>query len=83
MRVRTTITLPEQLLQTARHRAVNQRKPLSVVIEEALEEKLLQKKEQKVKDPMSVLGVFSLGAGKIYEKRSELYDEHIRRKMGF
>lgn len=85
MRVRTTITLPDQLLQTARLAAVNQRIPLSMVIEKALEEKLLQKKEQKriAEDPMKFIGVYKLGTKKIYTKRSELYDAHIRRKMGF
>lgn len=82
-RVRTTITLPDHLLQTAKISAVKQRKPLSAVIEEALEEKLHMSPQIKpTEDPMKLAGKYHLGIKKLYTKRSELYDDHLKRKMG-
>lgn len=35
------------------------------------------------KDPMKSLGTFSIGIKKVYNKRSDLYEDHLRRKMGY
>lgn len=80
---RTTVTLPQTLLRTAKIVALHKNKPLSRLITEALEEKLLPQKKVSTQNPMELLGKYKLGINKIYEKRSELYEEHIKRKMGF
>lgn len=80
--VKTTITLPEDLLQKAKLMAIREKTTLSKVMRVAIEDKVSQKRGRKVKDPMKLLGTFSIGIKKIYNKRSDLYDEHIKRKMG-
>ena len=69
---RTTITLPENLLRTAKIAAVHKNKPLSRLITEALEEML---------NP-SLLGKYSLGI-KSKLHRKDLYAEHIKHKMAY
>lgn len=81
--VKTTVTIPEETLLLIKYLALQRGTSVSEIFREALREKVnLPKKEAKRKDPMSHLGVFSLGIDKIYNKRSDLYDEHIKRKMG-
>lgn len=80
---RTTITLPEEILKTAKLIALHQKKSLGRIIEEALEDKITPKKRVLLGDPMKLLGKYNLGIGKIYKSRSDLYEEHIRRKMGY
>jgi len=81
--VKTTITIPEDILEKAKLMAVREKISLSKIMRDALQEKVARKRGRKVKDPMKLLGTFSIGIKKIYNKRSDLYDEHIRRKMGF
>lgn len=81
--VKTTVTIPEDILQAAKLQAVREKTTLSSLIREALRGKVASRKKRKVKDPMKLLGKYSLGIKKIYNKRSDLYHEHIKRKMGF
>ena len=82
--VKTTIMLPEELLQMAKYTAVREKTTVSGLIKTSLEQRLNGRiKKKQVKDPMSSLGKLRLGINKIYNKRSDLYEEHIRRKMGF
>jgi len=37
--------------------------------------------QSKITTTRSIIGAFSLGITKIYEKRSDLYREHLERKM--
>lgn len=80
--IKTTITIPENILNKAKLLALKEKITLSRVIREALEEKVEKRRGRKVKDPMELLGTLSIGINKIYNKRSDLYDEHLRRKMG-
>lgn len=80
--VKTTITIPQDILEKAKLMAVREKISLSKIMRDALEEKVERKRGRKVKNPMKLLGNFSLGIKKIYNKRSDLYDEHLRRKMG-
>lgn len=80
--VKTTITIPGDILDKAKMMAIRNKTSLSNILREALEEKIEQKRGRKVKNPLKLLGNFSIGIKKIYNKRSDLYDEHIRRKMG-
>lgn len=81
--LKTTITIPEDILYKAKLMAVRERTSLSKIMREALEEKVERKWGKKVKDPMRLAGVFKLGIKKLYNKRSDLYDDYIKRKMGF
>ena len=81
--VKTTVTIPEETLLLIKYLALQRNTSVSEIFREALREKVnLPKKEAKRKDPMRLLGRFSIGIDKIYNKRSDLYDEHIKRKMG-
>lgn len=80
--VKTTVTIPEDILQAAKMTAVREGTTLSSIVRDALKVKLNPRKGRKVKDPMRLLGKYSLGIKKIYNKRSDIYDEHIKRKMG-
>ena len=80
---RTTITLPEHLLRTAKIAALHKNKPLSKLITEALEEKLIPKKRNlSIKSPAMILGKYSLGI-KSKLRRKDLYAEHIKHKMSY
>ena len=79
---RTTITLPEETMHTAKLIALHQKKSLSRIINEALEDKITPKRRVLLRDPMELLGIYNLGIGKVYKSRSDLYEEHVRRKMG-
>lgn len=85
-RVKTTLTFPENLMHRAKIRAVQEKITVSELIREGLEARISQPlttKKIKKKDPMSFLGAFSIGIKKIYNKRSDLYEEHLKRKMGY
>ena len=82
--VKTTVTIPEDILQAAKFTAFNEKTTLSSLIREALKKRIYGGKSSSIKkNPIKLLGKFKLGATKIYNKRSDLYEEHLRRKMGF
>lgn len=82
--VKTTIILPEDLLQQAKVKAIHEKKTLSQLVSEGLETRLTAEKQTRKApaDPMKTLGKLKLGITKVYEHRSELYDDHLKRKMG-
>lgn len=81
--VKTTVTIPEETLLLIKYLALQRGTSVSEIFREALREKVnLPKKAAKKKDPMRLLGKLSIGIDKIYNKRSDLYDDYIRRKMG-
>lgn len=81
--VKTTITVPEDILQAAKRAAVEEKTTLSSIIREAIKDRIYKRKKNITKDPTKFMGVFSIGIKKIYNKRSDLYAEHLRRKMGY
>lgn len=82
--VKTTVTIPEDLLQQAKLTAVKEKITLSDTIRQALADRIYGKTNQKnVKDPMKLAGKYKIGIKKIYHKRSDLYDKHIVGKMGY
>lgn len=81
--VKTTITLPEELLEKAKMVAIREKTTLSGLMRQTLEAKIMHRRGKLVKDPMRLAGIFKLGIKKIYNKRSDLYDDHIFRKMGY
>lgn len=81
--VRTTLLLPEDLLQMAKIAAVHRKTTVSAMMRDTLNKQFSQTvATHPATDPMSSLGTFSIGIKKVYAKRSELYEEHLRRKMG-
>lgn len=85
--VKTTVTIPEHMLQRAKIKAIEEKTSLSALIRQALENRLSltqpKRKQLKKRDPLRFLGTFSIGIKVPYKHRSDLYDEHIKRKMGF
>lgn len=82
--VRTTITLPDELLRQAKLQAVREKTTVSSLVRYALQARLFRKKAGKLsKKPRVWIGKYRLGITKLYNKRSDLYEDHIRRKMGF
>ncbi len=81
MLIRTTVTLPEILIEEAKYYALTQKTSLSQLVRESLAEKI---KSSLVKKPKSILGVAgSLDLkGKKPPKRSELYARHLKQKVG-
>jgi hypothetical protein len=42
-----------------------------------------KQKRKRIKDPFFTIGQYNLGDSTPYKNRRELYDEHLKRKMGF
>lgn len=84
MFIKTTVMIPESLFQAAKIKAVREKTTLSKLLSDGLKDKISEKRTgtQRKIDPKKTLGVFSLGISKIYNKRSDLYEDHIKRKMG-
>ncbi len=80
--VKTTVTIPEDLLRMAKLKAVQEKTTVSDLIRDGLKTRLQRPRMIEKKDPMRLAGRFRLGSAKIYNKRSDLYDDHILRKMG-
>lgn len=78
---KTTLTVPEHLLQQAKLYAINEKKTISELLREALTERLTHASQQR-REPTHRLGVIRVGIAKAYKKRSDLYANHIQRKMG-
>lgn len=69
-------------------KAVNEKTTISVLITKALNQLLIEGSKPKKlvdKGPESThrLGVFKLGITQVYKHRADLYDEHLKRKMGY
>lgn len=83
--IRTSITIPEDLYKQAKIKASMLRESFSAYVAESLQERISQirnRKTAKTVDPAETLGVFSIGIKKI-PKRSQLYEEYLKRKLGF
>ena len=81
--VKTTVTIPEQTLLLIKYLALQRGTTISEIFREALGEKVnLPIKVTKDIHPLKHLGVFNLGINNIFSKRSDIYDEHTKRKMG-
>lgn len=79
--IKTTITIPAFLMQQTKQRALEEQTNVSQFIRDALVEKI-RKSTKKTVNPLKTLGKFHLGIRKLYNKRSDLYEEHLQRKMG-
>lgn len=81
--MRTTVTIPEDIYMQTRILAAYNKKSFSSYLSGVLQEKVkVSKKKKKLQDPFLVAGKFSIGIGKIYKKRSELYENRLEKTMG-
>ncbi len=81
--MRTTITIPEELYMKTRLEAARKGKSVSGLITQTLSIHINGVKKQKKGNPVSVLGSLKLGGKEPYKHRSELYEEHLKRKIGY
>lgn len=83
--VRTTITLPTQLLQQLKMQAVREKKTVSKLVVEAAENKLkTSRKPFPILDPLKMLGKYKLHAKKNETyRREDMYDEYLKHKVPF
>ena len=80
---RTTITLPDDLLNQLKMKSVVENSSVSKLITQMVNKNIYQKSIKKSdKNPLKLLGKLKLGTKKIYTNRDELYKEHHKRKMG-
>lgn len=79
--LKTTLTIPEHLMQQVKLYALSERKTVSELMREALAQRLAHQDTHKT-EPTHRLGVLRLGTTNIYKKRVDLYANHIQRKMG-
>lgn len=79
--MRTTITLPEPLLEQAKYYALANKTTLSQLIREGLTTKIKAKINNKPKSLLTLAGSLNLG-GKEPPSRNELYDSCLKQKMG-
>lgn len=81
MNVRTTVILPEELLETAKATAFYRRLTLSHLIKEGLESVIRGESREKVK-PLSFNDFLGKRSLKIKEvKREKIYESYLRKKM--
>ena len=71
--VKTTLNIPEEILQQAKLLSVHEKKTLSKIITVALEQRIGIKKRKIPKSPLNTLGKLRIGVDKIYKKRADLY----------
>lgn len=85
--VKTTIVLPEAKLQQAKLKAVAERTTVSSLISKGLDIVLDNNKKPKRADidPMRTLGKLRLGSKSKNERyhRSQMYDDYLKRKVGY
>ncbi len=82
--LKKTISIPEDLYSQIKILAATQGNNFSSFLVKILTERIKGKRVTKRKvDPMSTLGVFSLGGKLPYKHREDLYDDYIKEKMGF
>ncbi|MDZ7587343.1 MAG: DUF6364 family protein [Patescibacteria group bacterium] len=79
--IRTTITLPEPLLEQAKYYAVINKTNLSQLIRESLTTKIRAKINNKPKSLLTLAGSLNLG-GKEPPTRNELYESDLKQKIG-
>lgn len=85
---RTTITLPDDLLQWAKITAARHRLSVSDVVREGMiyirqqpERLTLMKRKRMGEGLRQVMGSLKLGGKEPYKHRSDLYEDHLRRKF--
>ena len=81
--IRTSITIPENVFIHVRILAAQKGESVSKYITRMLREKTQTPYHTQVKDPMSLLGVYNVTdkSPRLYTSRSELYEDHLTRKM--
>lgn len=83
--IKTTLVLPEDQLRQAKIKAIEEKTTVSKYVSQLLREKLQSPPSlhQKDLDPMKTLGKLKLGRTSETYRRSEMYEEYLKRKMGY
>lgn len=81
--VKTTIVIPEDVLQQLKITAVLNKTTVSKLLVNSYKQlTAFTPRKKPTKDPLSVLGKYRLKTKKL-PTRAEMYDEYLKRKMGF
>ena len=78
--VRTTITLPQDLLKEAKLRTIEENKNLSLLIREVLVKELRGINQVCLKKAMPKLGKYNLGISAKFS-RKEIYADYFKEKL--
>ena len=78
--IRTSITIPEDIYQSARMIAAAKRISVSKLIAMILTHEIHDGHDTAGKDPFALLGKYKLGLRKAYESRSDMYDKHLENR---
>jgi len=78
--IRTTIVLPEDLLNQVKLYALSNKTNVSHLIRNCLEEKISGRRVKKTKSILSLAGRLNL-KGKEPPKRSRIYQQHAKKKI--
>ena len=83
-KVRTTIVLPEDDIRLIKIMAINQGLTMSEFISQKIRGGAVDKKEDaknEEKEGLALAGSLSLGGREPYKKRTDIYEQHLRRKI--
>ncbi len=78
--MRTTITLPDSLLEQAKYYAIANKTTVSQLIQEGLATKIKAKIKNKPKSILTLAGSLDLGS-KEPPTRNEIYDSYLKQKI--
>lgn len=80
--IKTTITLPVNLMTQLKYYAVNQNLNMSEIIRASIQEKLGIKKNTN-RSLLDLVGSIKPNKKYTLVSRDEMYDEHLKQKIGF
>jgi len=79
--VRTTVTMPQALLNDIKHEAVEQKKTVSKIIVDKLT-RAKKTLDIPVQNPLEMLGKYKLGIKSKF-RREDMYEEYLKHKVSF
>ena len=81
MLTRTTVTLPDYLIEEAKYYAVSHKTNLSQLVRESLADRIQLNSSSSRNSILKLAGSLNLG-GTQPPSRSELYEKHLKQKLG-
>ena len=79
--IKTTVTIPEDLIEDAKIYAARKKTNLSSLIRDGLRNQIKEMRSPVKPDAMKSLGVFSIGIKQAYKSRADIYDDYLKRKV--
>ena len=84
--VKTTVSLPGDLIQRAKITAVEHKLTLSHLIRKGLEKEIDFYQSAPLNDrtmnPLRHLGIYKIGIQRSYKKRADIYEKLLKRNLG-